>query len=169
MSPFVTVSHVRGLRVGSSGPEFFVSANGKENADAYTGKPAVRNIKASATTIEATPAPPPVAKGQKPTPVTPKTVQISAESLPGSAKITFSLRGDALDCKIDKSGVLTIGSKAGSVKVRAAVGDGKSFDELDITITAPPAAKKPAAGTPGAKQSELDLDSEGVEEQEAFA
>lgn len=169
-APFVTVSHVRGLRVGSSGPEFFVSANGKENPDPYTGPPAVRNIKASATTIEALPAPPPVPKGQKPTPVTPKTIQISAESLPGTAKISFSLRGDALGCKIDKSGLLTIGSTAGSVKVRAAVGDGKSFDELNITITAPPAAKKPAgAGTPGGKQSELDLEPEGLEEQEAFA
>jgi hypothetical protein len=156
--------------MGSSGPEFFVSANGKENADTYTGPAAVRNIKASATTIEATPVPPPPAKGAKPIPVTPKTVQISAESVPGSAKISFSLRGDALDCRIDKSGLLTIGSKAGSVKVRAAVGDGKSFDELDITITAPPVpAKKPAAGTPGAKQSELDLEPEGLEEQEAFA
>ena len=28
-APFVTVSHVRGLRLGSSGPEFFVSANGR--------------------------------------------------------------------------------------------------------------------------------------------
>lgn len=169
-APFVTVSHVRGLREGKSGPEFFVSANGKENIDTYTGPPAVRNIKASATTIEATPPPPPAPKGKKPTPVTPKTIQITAESLPSSAKITFSLRGDALGCKIDKSsGVLSIGEKAGSVKVRAAVGDGKSFDELDITITAPPAAKKPAAGTAGAKQSELDLEPEALEEQEAFA
>jgi hypothetical protein len=166
-APFITVSHVRGLRLGSAGPEFFVSANGKENTDSYVGKPAVHKIKASATSIEAMPVPPAPAKGAKPAPVTPKTIQISAEALPATAGITFSLRGDALGCKINaKSGVLTIGSKPGTVKVRAAVGDGTSFDELDITITAIPAANPTTPGTGGGKQSDLDLEEpEGLEEQ----
>lgn len=163
---FATPAHVRGLREPSAGsPEFFVSANGTEHVDKYVGKPAVRNAKAASPTVVASEPPPPKPKKGAPAPpaVVPTTVQITAESTPTGAPLKFSIQGEKLGCKIDaKSGLLTIGVTAGSVTVRAAEAEGRSYDEVVVTITARPAPAPttapgtPAApGAPGGKKAEL--------------
>ena len=151
---FASPAHVRGLREPSPGaPEFFVSANGTEHVDTYVGKPAVRNAKAATPTVVASEPPPP--KPKKGAPALPKpvpaTMQITAESTPAGAPLTFSIQGAALGCSINaKTGLLTIGVTAGTVTVRAAEAQGKSFDEVVVTITARPAPAAPAVPAGGA-------------------
>ena len=148
--------------------------------DKYVGKPAVRNAKAASPTVVASEPPPPKPKKGAPAPpaVVPTTVQITAESTPTGAPLKFSIQGEKLGCKIDaKSGLLTIGVTAGSVTVRAAEAEGRSFDEVVVTITARPVPTPttppgtPAAPGAGGKKAELgeefaDPDSEP---EEAFA
>lgn len=144
---FASPSHVRGLREPSAGaPEFFVSANGLEHVDKYVGKPAVRNAAAASPTVVASepPAPKPK-KGPAPAKPAPTTVQITAESTPTGAPLKFSIQGAALGCSIDaKTGLLTIGMTAGSVTVRAAEAQGRSYDEVVVAITARPVPPVPA-------------------------
>jgi hypothetical protein len=168
---FATPPHVRGLREPNSGaPEFFVSANGTEHVDAYTGRPAVRNAQAATTTVMASlPAPPPPKRGQpRPVPIVPTTVQITAESTPAGAPLRFSIQGPALGCSIHaRTGLLTIGSTAGTVRVRASETDGLSFDEVTVTITARPApAPAPGGGGSGGRHT---ADSEGPPDPEEAA
>jgi hypothetical protein len=166
---FATPPHVRGLREPSPGaPEFFVSANGTEHVDAYTGRPAVRNAQAATPTVMASlPAPPPPKRGQpRPVPIVPTTVQITAESTPAGAPLRFSIQGPALGCSIHaRTGLLTIGSTAGTVRVRAAGTDGLSFDEVTVTITARPTptppAPAPGGGGSGGSGGRHTADSEG--------
>ncbi|HMC09563.1 MAG TPA: hypothetical protein VKL22_09620, partial [Actinomycetota bacterium] len=67
-APFARVPHIRGLRETGSGAEVFVSANGTEHQDPYTGHPAVRNARATSASVMASlPAPP---RGPRPTPNT---------------------------------------------------------------------------------------------------
>jgi hypothetical protein len=120
---FASPVHVRGLRETSPGaPEFFVSANGVEHTDPYTGVAAVRNAQAATPTVAVS------------TPGTPNTVAITAESTPTGAPIRYRIIGAALGCRIDATtGELTIGTRTGTVRVRATIG--KSFDEVAVTIT----------------------------------
>lgn len=148
---FATPTHVRGLREPSAGsPEFFVSVNGTEHVDAYTGPPAVRNAQAASPTVVASlPAPAAPRRGQPPpAPVVPTTVQITAESTPSGAPLQFSIQGSALGCSINaRTGLLTIGSTPGTVRVRAAAPGGVSFDEVTVTITPRPTPPAPAGGS----------------------
>jgi len=152
---FASPPHVRGLREPTLGsPEFFVSANGVEQVDTYSGRPAVRNARAATPTVVASPPPPPPpARGQRPPPpVVPGTVQISADTTPTGAQLRFSIQGPDLGCSVHgRTGLLTIGSQPGTVRVRAAETDGRSFDEVVLTITARPAPTPTTPpGTPGA-------------------
>ena len=120
---FTTPVHIRGLReAGAGAPEFFVSANGVEHTDAYTGPAAVRNAQAATPTVAVS------------TPGAPNTVAITADSTPAGARIRFTIVGAALGCHINATtGELTIGTHPGTVRVRAAIGS--SFDEVVVTIT----------------------------------
>ena len=133
-------THTRRLRMKSGGgAEFVAIVNTKENAMDYEGKTGVT----AAVAAPATAAPSP-ASG------TPNTVQISATLFPSTATAHFSIQGAALGCTIDSStGVLTIGTQEGSVKVRAAdSAGGANWDEVDVTIVRP-AAPVPAPNQPG--------------------
>ncbi|HEY4264278.1 MAG TPA: hypothetical protein VGM72_03105 [Micropepsaceae bacterium] len=134
-----TTTHERTLRLDKSGKnaEFVAKVNGKENVMAYDGDPkivltGVTHAKADHAAVETS------AAGRSA-----NTIQISADLFPSSRDAHFSIRGNALGCKIDaSSGELTIGSKPGTVKVRVAnAKDGPNWDEVDVTVTAPAAPK----------------------------
>ena len=170
-APFTTIPHVRGLRETGASAEFFVSTNGTEHTDTYTGRPAIRNARAASASVMASlPAP---RQGPRPAPT---TVQISADSVPAGGRIVFSIPGPALGCTINRTtGLLTIGSTPGTVTVRAAETQGVSFDEVKVTITARPAPATPGGpggggGAPGggAPHTEADIPPDG-EEAEATA
>ena len=64
---------------------------------------------------------------------------MSADVQPTSAKLVFSLVGDKLGCEIDKAtGIVKIGDKAGTIKVRASDGKTAHYDEVEIQITPRP-------------------------------
>lgn len=129
-----TTKHKRTLRASSSGFEVAMEAGGKEVVEDYAGPTVFRNATASKTTVE------PSAKDDV------KTVDVAVEAIGKDTKPTYSIQGDKLGCKVDSSGKVTIGTKPGSITVRA--GDTKSYDEVVITIKAPPVAgAKPTAGT----------------------
>ncbi|MFI9813818.1 hypothetical protein [Saccharothrix variisporea] len=121
---FATVDHKRELREDSPGaPQFVVTVNGVEHRDDYTGDAAVRNAQADAATVAVS------------APGATNTVTISAESTPTGAPITFRIVGRALGCTIDPAtGQLTIGTRPGTVRVRASIGR-RHFDEVTVTIT----------------------------------
>ncbi|MEO1468117.1 MAG: DUF4157 domain-containing protein [Pseudomonadota bacterium] len=102
----------------------------------YAGPFVIRGLEADPSSIPATPPPDPAA----PDAATPTTSTISATTEGAAAAITFSVRDPNLGCTIDAStGVLTPGTEAGTVTVRAADSASASyFDETDVTITAPP-------------------------------
>jgi hypothetical protein len=175
---FASVPHVRGLREASGAAEFFVSANGLEHVDTYTGRPGVRNARAATPAVMASlPPPPPPARGRpRPVPVVPNTVQITADSVPAGAPLRFSIQGPALGCSIDaRTGLLTVGSTPGTVRVRAAETEGHSFDEITVTITprpAPtPATPSGSGGSrgPGGGHSSAEEPQESEELEEALA
>ena len=143
-APFVSVPHVRGLRETGGTAEFFVSSNGTEHADDYTGRPAVRNAQAYPTSVEASSTPPPGRRGRRAAGATsPNTVQISAETLPAGARLRFSIVGPRLGCSVNaRTGLLTIGSTPGTIVVRVAEPQRVSHDEVTVTIT-PAAAPAP--------------------------
>ncbi|HXJ01851.1 MAG TPA: hypothetical protein VNH44_11545 [Micropepsaceae bacterium] len=134
-------THERTLRMDKSGTgaEFVAVVNGKENAMAYDGDPAI--VKTGVTNAKADPATvaPSAAGG------TPNTVQISADLFPSGRTSHFSIIGNAHGCTINStSGELTIGTQTGVVKVRVAnVSGGPNWDEVDVTIAAPAASKPP--------------------------
>ncbi len=69
-------------------------------------------------------------------------VTVTAEVLPSTAKLVYSLVGEKLGCEIDKSsGVVKIGDKPGTIKVRASDGSAAPghYDEVSIEIAARPA------------------------------
>lgn len=122
-----TTTHKRTLRASASGGlEVVMEAGGKEVAEDYAGPTVFRNATATATSVD-------VSKKDDV-----KTVDVSVETVGKDAKPTFSFVGDALGCKVSATGTVTIGTKPGTIKVRA--GDAKSYDEVAITIKAPAAA-----------------------------
>jgi hypothetical protein len=135
-SPFTDIDHVRTL---TDKDTFTVTAGMKSTDDPYTGPSAYTNIKASATTVSASPPKP---KGPGAASWTRNKVQVTADVIPskGGTKV-FSLVGAKLGCDIDaSSGEVLIGDQAGTIKVRASAGaGGANFDEVSITIAPAPA------------------------------
>ena len=92
-----------------------------------------RNISASSTKVEAS-APKPKTGNWERTEVT-----VTAEVAPSTAKLVYSLVGEKLGCEIGaSSGVVKIGDKPGTIKVRASDGGSGHFDEVSIEITERP-------------------------------
>lgn len=150
---FAATTHTRRLRLNTAGDEaeFVASVRGEENVMPYevgtgAGRTAVRNAQATPATT------PPSASGSGATPI---TVQISAQVFPSTESVHYSIVGASLGCAIDAgTGLLTVGTQTGTVKVRVADSSGgPNFDEVDLTIATPaaptPPAAAPAPGTPG--------------------
>jgi hypothetical protein len=139
-SPFTTDAHKRTLSDSGSSLDFTIDAGiGDPQTFDYAGPPVYRNIKASATKVVAS-APKPKTGTWDRTEVT-----VSADVLPSGGKLAFSLVGEKLGCDIDKSsGVVKIGDKAGTIKVRASDGSAAPghYDEVSIEITERPKETK---------------------------
>jgi hypothetical protein len=134
-APFTDVNHVRTL---TDKETFTVTAGKNHTDDAYTGPSAYTNIKASATSISASPPKP---KAPATGSWTRNKVTVTADVIPGKGTKVFSLVGPKLGCEIDpSSGEVLIGDQAGAIKVRVSAGaGGANFDEVSITITPAPA------------------------------
>jgi len=134
-SPFTDVNHVRSL---TDKETFVVNAGLNHTDDPYTGPSAYTNIKASATSINASPAKP---KGPGAGSWTRNKVTVTADVIPGKGTKVFSLVGPKLGCEIDAaSGEVLIGDQAGTIKVRVSAGaGGTNFDEVSLTIAPAPA------------------------------
>jgi Domain of unknown function (DUF4157) len=106
----------------------------------YAGPTVFRRAKAVPDNIPtATPAP----KGGKAT--APTTSKISVDAEGTTAKPHFTVLAPDLGAHISVAGVLTPGTTAGTVTVRA--GDAANFDEAKVTIAAP-VPQAPAGATP---------------------
>jgi hypothetical protein len=153
-SPFTTTDHVRELVEKDNKLQMRLAAGKKSEYLPYLGPTVFRNAKADKTTV--------VASGEKPKQGkwSQNVVFVSVDSQGVAAKPTFSIVGEKLGCSVDKDGMVKIGSTPGTITVRA--GSAKNYDEVTITITAPP---KPAA--PSGKTAALDpsvVGGEGGEE-----
>ena len=147
---FTTTPHVRTL-TDANGPLEFVISAGKDSVTIdYEGPPVYTNAAASPAKVVAAP-PKPKAKGE----AWDRTeVQVTADVRPSTAKLEFSLTGDKLGCEVDKaSGLVKIGDKPGTIKVRASDGTSGHYDEVAIEITArpAPAPEKQSGGAGGAE------------------
>lgn len=144
---FTAVTHRRELRLDASGSdaEFVAAVNGQENAIAYDGRTGVTHAVADPATVAPSPG------GGAPA----NTVQISADAFPSGRQLHFSIQGNALGCSINaRTGVLTIGSRTGTVRVRVAnASRGPNWDEVDVTIANPPAPAPNPAPTPAPPSS----------------
>jgi hypothetical protein len=145
-APFTNVDHVRTLKEDGGALKVVLSA-GTDVAIAYAGPAVYRDAKADKTSVEAS-APKPASGEWKR-----NSVQVSVTAEPSSAKVKFSITGNALGCSVDASGKVLIGDQAGTITVRA--GDGGShFDEVAITITARPAPTPPAPKSDAGSEAE---------------
>src|SRR5205807_9365825 len=133
-APFTDVNHVRTL---TDKETFTVTAGKNHTDDPYTGPSAYTNIKASATSISASPPKP---KAPATGSWTRNKVTVTADVIPGKGTKVFSLVGPKLGCEIDAAiGEVLIGDQAGTIKVRVSVGaGGTNFDEVSITIAPAP-------------------------------
>jgi hypothetical protein len=132
---FADVNHVRTL---TDKETFVVTAGMNHIDDPYSGPSAYTNIKASATSVNASPPKP---KRPGSASWARNKVQVTADVIPGKGTRVFSLVGPKLGCEIDaSSGEVLIGDQAGTLKVRVSAGaGGANFDEVSITITPAPA------------------------------
>ncbi|MGE0574901.1 MAG: DUF4157 domain-containing protein [Reyranella sp.] len=140
-----TTTHRRAFEERTGKIKAVTSANAaginEEVEEDYVGPTVFRNAAASPASIPVTaPAPP---GGTAPAPTT-STITVDAEG--AAATPAFKINAPNLGCTIDAAGVLTPGTTAGSVTVRA--GDNKNFDETTVTLTAPPAPTPTPPGTP---------------------
>lgn len=105
----------------------------QEVVDDYAGPTVFRRCRASAASI-------PVAATAAPgaTPAAASTTTITVDAEGQAATPTFSINAPDLGCTISSAGVLTPGTTAGTVTVRA--GDTSNFDETTVTLTARAAA-----------------------------
>ena len=149
-APFTDTAHVRRLEERAGKLVVVVKAGKGEVVQDYTGPPAYRNAKASATSVVASPPKPVAPKGGKAPEWTRNEFTVTGEVLPSGGKKVFSITqtGKArLGCEIDAaSGVVKVGSEAGTITVRVSDGTTAHFDEVSVTITAPPAAAAPGKG-----------------------
>jgi hypothetical protein len=150
------VDHVRTLRLDSTGTgvEFVVSVNGEENAEPYTGQPAIINASASPATIPPTPAR--VRGGPAPTPSTTTiTADPRPDPMPSGHALRFSIQGAALGCTVNATtGLFTAGTATGTVtvRVRDSARANTNFDEVVVTIANPTPTPAPAQPQPGPGQ-----------------
>jgi hypothetical protein len=135
---FTTVNHTRRI---VDGPEFEVSAGLDTISESYSGPAAVTDATASSATVVASPPKPDKGTWDQ------KTVTVTATALPETAGLTYEMIEKALGCTVDDTGVVSIGSKAGTVTVRVSATKA-NYDEVTITITAPvaPPAAEPPTG-----------------------
>jgi hypothetical protein len=140
-APFTTTPHGRHLVDDGGKLKMKLSAGkGKGVLINYAGPPVFRNASAGKPSVEASPP--------KPTSGTWKQneVQCSVDVEPSGGAVKWSISSsDKLGCSVDSSGKVKIGSSPGTITVRA--GDGTHYDEVTITITAPPppAGAKPTS------------------------
>jgi hypothetical protein len=159
-APFTTTDHVRTLEEQGGKLKMTLTSGGKPVSIDYAGPPVFRNMKADKTKVEASPEKPKSGTWKQ------NEVQVSIDTDPAGAKVAYSIAGEALGCKVDKNGLVKIGSKAGSITVRG--GDAKHYDEVTIQITAP-AAPPPAAGGAAPKTADNEAGGEDDGAQEATA
>jgi hypothetical protein len=143
---FTTAKHVRALEEQSGTLAVVISAGQGSVTLDYEGPAVYRNAKASPAKVVASPPKP----KDKDATWDRTEVTVTADVLPSTTTIVYSLVGPKLGCEIDaSSGVVKIGDKAGTIKVRASDGTATShFDEVSIEITERPAEK------PEGKQAE---------------
>ena len=147
-APFTTTEHVRRLVEKDGKIQFEIAAGkGSELMD-YVGPAVFRNAKADKTTVAASPPKP--AKGQW----AQNELQVTVDGFGKDPKPTYSIQGEKLGCSVDGSGLVKIGSTAGTITVRA--GSATNYDEVKITITAAPT---PAVDGGGEKK----LDTPGLD------
>jgi hypothetical protein len=161
--PFVDIDHVRGIEERTGVVKVVVKAGKKEIEQDYEGPPAYRNAKATPAKAAASAPKPKAEKGKKPPAWTRNEVQVSAEAIPGSARVVFAIveTGKArLGCDIDRSsGVVKVGDQPGTISVRVSDGSNAHYDEVKIDIVAPSAPSAPSS--PGSGKT-----AEGLVEQE---
>ena len=124
-SAFATVSHRREL---IDGPQFKVSAGEGSIIEDYVGPAAVTNAAASANTVMASPPRPESGTWAQ------RKVTVTADAIPDTATLTYSIRGPRLGCTIDSNGEVSIGVRAGTITVRVAA-TRSNYDEVTIAIT----------------------------------
>jgi hypothetical protein len=124
-SAFTTVSHRREL---IDGPEFTVSAGEGSIIEDYVGPAAVTNAAASSSTVMASPPRPESGTWAQ------RKVTVTADAIPDTATLTYSIRAPRLGCTIDSNGEVSIGVRAGTITVRVAA-TRSNYDEVTIAIT----------------------------------
>ena len=144
-APFTTTPHGRHLVEDGGKLKMKLSAGkGKGVLIDYAGPPVFRNASAAKTTVEASPPKPKTGTWKQ------NEVQCSVDVEPSGGAVKWSISStDKLGCSVDSTGNVKIGSAPGTVTVRA--GDGTHYDEVTITITAPPA---PAGAKPASDEGE---------------
>ena len=159
-APFTDTAHVRRLEERKGRVVVVVKAGKGEVEQDYTGPPAYRGAKATPSSVAASAPRPKAPKGGKAPAWTRNEVTVTAETIPSGAKTVFAIveTGKArLGCEIDSaSGVVKVGSEAGTITVRVSDGTKGHYDEATITITAAP-APAPAAPAAPAKGAALDV------------
>jgi len=135
MPAFVNVPHSRTLRNRGGTVEFVTTVNGVPQVDAYTGPTAVFNVNASPVSTPKSAA----------APAAPRTVSITADSLPSTlptgTSLTFSIVGAALGCTVapdpanNHGATLTIGTSSGTVVVEVADSTGTNRARVRVTVT----------------------------------
>jgi hypothetical protein len=150
---FTDTAHVRTLEE-SAGSLVVTLKAGKDSVSVdYAGPPVFRKATASPAKVEASPVKPVAEKGKKAPEWVRKEVQVSVEATPATAKPTYSIQGATLGCDINAAtGLVRIGSTAGTITVRA--GDATHYDEVQIEITAPPAPPKAAGASAEAEDAD---------------
>lgn len=132
---FVQVGHSRTLRSRAGTVEFVTTVNGVEQVDAYEGSTGVFNATASPVNTPRS----------QPAPTAPRTVRITADTLPtalpAGTSLAFSIVGAALGATIapdpadDHTGILTVGTTAGRITVQIADSTGTNHDRVTVTVT----------------------------------
>ncbi|WP_266160199.1 DUF4157 domain-containing protein [Dyella silvatica] len=147
-----STTHRRAIEDRGNRLQAVTSANAagisQEVVEDYAGPSVFRRCAASPTSIPVTPpspSPPPRGRGARARAPRPATSTITVDVEGRSARPTFSINSPDLGCTITPRGVLTAGTTAGTVTVRA--GNTTNFDEVSVTVAAPAAAAPPASPT----------------------
>jgi len=138
-APFATTAHERELVEKDGKLMMRIAAGGVSEYIPYAGPAVFRRARADKATVAASGPKPEKGKWAQ------NEVQVSVDGEGKDATPKFSLVGVKLGCSVDATtGLVKIGDKAGTITVRG--GNAKNYDEVAITISAPPATKPPAAG-----------------------
>lgn len=81
-----------------------------------------------------------------------RKVTVTADPIPTGSPLTFSIVGRSLGCSVDSDGLVSIGSKPGTITVRVRASK-RNYDEVKITITK---YKAPATDVGGTAESTID-------------